>query len=355
MEVMLLAPFTGEHRRLLPEFRLSARRTAGATPLRCWVRWRGCSTRTNSTSRRFNGGCAAPTVLTSRWRHTRRADPALPPPLRAVGAAHSLEERGFGTSSRHTNGSIRLDIHGKTIIVTGGGGGIGSATAVLLAEHGANVALVDRDEAACREVRSGLAAGSHLVVGADVTDPDDAAGLFRHLNAERREFGGLVNAAGIVTGGLPWPASDLDRMRTVIEVNAAATAVWSTLAARQEGGERAIVNVASGAAIRAHPPDPAYAASKAGVLAFTRSAAAAALPGVRVNAVLPGVVRTPMLETTGTNGVAPWLRPRLSQPLLSAAHVAEAIVELIRGDYQGEAWSLELDKSRPDLVVRTSL
>ena len=249
-----------------------------------------------------------------------------------------------------------MDIAGRTVIVTGGGGGIGGAAAVLLAQRGASVVLVDRDETAAKGVLGQLAPGSHLFVDADVADPEQATGIFDLMSTQGRDFAGLVNAAGIVSGGSPWPASDLGAMRTVIDVNAAGTVLLSTLAARQSGtGDRVVVNVASAAAIRPHPPDPAYATSKAGVLAFTRSAAAAAVPGLRVNAVLPGVVRTRMLDSTGTDGVAPWLAPRLDQPLLTAEQVAEAIVELMVGEQNGESWSLELDKANPDRVVRTVL
>jgi NAD(P)-dependent dehydrogenase (short-subunit alcohol dehydrogenase family) len=249
-----------------------------------------------------------------------------------------------------------VNISGRTVVVTGGGGGIGGAAAVLLAQRGASVVLVDRDEAAAKDVLGQLAPGAHLSVDADVCDPEQATGIFELIDRERRDFAGVVNAAGIVSGGSPWPATDLGRMRTVIDVNAAGTALMSTLAACHHGdGGRVVVNVASAAATRPHPPDPAYAASKAGVLAFTRSAAAAAVPGLRVNAVLPGVVRTRMLDSTGNNGVAAWLAPRLEQPLLTAEQVATAILELVLGEHNGESWSLELDKTDPDRVIRTVL
>jgi NAD(P)-dependent dehydrogenase (short-subunit alcohol dehydrogenase family) len=251
---------------------------------------------------------------------------------------------------------VTVDLQGRTVIVTGGGGGIGGASAAQLAERGASIVLVDWDATAAKDILGRLPSGSHHFIEADVCNPDDVSGIFEWINGEGRDFAGLVNAAGIVSGGSPWPASDLPRMRTVIDVNAAGTVLLSTLAARQDGpGGRVVVNVASAAAIRAHPPDPAYATSKAGVLAFTRSAAAAAVPGLRVNAVLPGVVRTRMLDSTGTDGVAPWLAPRLEQRLLTAEQVATAIVELVVGDQNGEAWSLELDKSNPDVVVREVL
>jgi len=249
-----------------------------------------------------------------------------------------------------------MDIRGRTLIVSGGAGGIGSAAAISLAKRGASLILVDHDKSAGDDVLARLDPADHRFVDADVTSVEEAAAVFDLIDREGRDFAGVVNAAGIVSGGSPWPASDLARMRVVIDVNAAGTVIFSTLAARHSAGtERVIVNVASVAAIRPLPPDPAYAASKAGVVAFTRSAAAAAVAGLRVNAVLPGVVRTRMLDTTGTGGVAPWLEPRLHQPMLTAQQVADAILDLVIGDHHGQMWSLELAESDPARVIRSAL
>jgi NAD(P)-dependent dehydrogenase (short-subunit alcohol dehydrogenase family) len=249
-----------------------------------------------------------------------------------------------------------MDIRGRTFIITGGGGGIGGAAATLLAHNGASLILVDRDEASAAHVLGSLGEGDHQFIDADVANIEQAREIFDFIGRQSRDFGGVINAAGIVSGGTPWPASELERMCTVIDVNTAGTVIYSTLAARHRGGtDRVIVNVASAAALRPHPPDPAYATSKAGVVAFTRSAAAASVDGLRVNAVLPGVVRTRMLDTTGVDGVAPWLAPRLDKPLLTAEQVADAILELVTGDHHGQTWSLELDGNQPGGVKRTAL
>ena len=249
-----------------------------------------------------------------------------------------------------------MELQGKTVIVTGGGGGIGSAAASLLAKRGACIVLADRDDRFTAPVLQELAPGSHRSINVDVGDVTAVTELFSALDASGAEVVGVVNAAGIVSGGAPWPAGHLDRMAAVVAVNTIGTLLFSTLAARRKAAtDMVVVNVASAAAIRPHAPDPAYAASKAGVVAFTRSAAAAGLPGLRVNAVLPGVVRTRMLDDTGEHGVAPWLAPRLAQPLLSAVQVAEAIEELVVGDQNGQIWSLELDKADPARVLRSSL
>ncbi|MBB5164018.1 SDR family NAD(P)-dependent oxidoreductase [Mycobacterium sp. AZCC_0083] len=249
-----------------------------------------------------------------------------------------------------------MDIQGKTVIVTGGGGGIGSAAACVLAARGASIVLVDRNEGAMAAVLDRLTPGRHRSMNVDVGDAKAAAGVFDVLDGDGAQLVGVVNAAGIVSGGSPWPASDLGRMVSVVAINTAGTVLFSTLAARRPDQRgMVVVNVASAAAIRPHAPDPAYAASKAGVVAFTRSAAAAAVPGLRVNAVLPGVVRTPMLNDTGEDGVAPWLAPRLQHQLLSPEQVAETIEEFVVGDQNGEIWSLELDKANPGRVLRSSL
>jgi len=244
-----------------------------------------------------------------------------------------------------------VEIAGRTVVVTGAAGGIGGACSALLAERGARVVLVDRDEGLASGVLAGLPGDGHLVSGFDVADQTACSEMFSRLADERRDLAGLVNAAGIVTGGEPWPSGDLSRMMQVIAVNAGATVTLTTLAARHPvPGERAVVNISSAAAIRPHGPDPTYGLSKAGVLAFTRSAARSA-SGLRVNAVLPGVVRTAMLNATGVDGVAPWLAPRLGGPLLTARHVADAVLAQLVGDANGEAWSLELDPADGERVV----
>lgn len=249
-----------------------------------------------------------------------------------------------------------MKLAGRTIVITGGGGGIGGAVAGLIAEQGAAVVLVDQNPEAANAVLSGLLAGDHEVALADVSDPAELVALFQRLAAAGRDLAGVVNAAGIVTGGEPWPDSDLDKIAKVLGVNALGTAVISTLAAQYpyRKSDRVVVNVSSVAAVRPHPPDPTYAASKAAVVAFTRSAAAAST-GTRFNAVLPGVVRTAMLHTTGSQGVAPWIAPRLDGPLLSPEQVAAVITDQVIGDVDGQVLTVELDKTDPSRMVTMAL
>jgi NAD(P)-dependent dehydrogenase (short-subunit alcohol dehydrogenase family) len=241
-----------------------------------------------------------------------------------------------------------MQLADRTVVVTGAGSGIGSRCAVTLAGLGARVVLVDRNTDSLAAIADEIGGGR--IAALDVTDVAGLAALFADLASEQEDLAAVVNAAGIVTGGQSWPASDLERMQSVLRINAGGTVTTTTLAANfPTPHERAVVNLASAAAIRPLPPDPAYAMSKAGVVAFTRSAALSS-PTLRVNAVLPGVVNTPMLATTGAGRVADWLEHRMSGPLLTADDVAAAIAELIVGDYNGVAWSLELG---PDGEVHT--
>jgi NAD(P)-dependent dehydrogenase (short-subunit alcohol dehydrogenase family) len=188
--------------------------------------------------------------------------------------------------------SDRLD--GRRALVTGGGSGIGRATAALLADLGARVAIMDREDSDA----DGLDAVR--VVG-DVRDEDSVrAGV-----SEASEWLGgpidvLVNAAGMYhiapADELPVGAWD-----DILDTNLRGTFLVSRAVMRADpsDGARAIVNVASTAAFVGDAAEPAahYNASKAGVVALTKQLAIEwASRGVRVNAVAPGVIDTPMLR-----------------------------------------------------------
>ncbi|HEY2832787.1 MAG TPA: SDR family oxidoreductase [Sporichthyaceae bacterium] len=240
---------------------------------------------------------------------------------------------------------------GRTAVVTGAASGIGHATAAALAGAGMAVVLADIDGAAAKEAAARLSGDGHHAVETDVSDPASLTALFAELAAAGRDLACVVNAAGIMSGGDPWPGSDLRRMQRVLAVNGGGAITTTTLAATYPvPGERVVVNVGSAAGIRVLPPDPAYAFTKAGLLHFTRSVAAAGR-GLRVNIVLPGMVRTPLLATSGRDGVADWLVKRVAGPLLTPEQVAEPIVTLVTGDHNGEAWSIELDPVDPTRSV----
>ena len=180
-------------------------------------------------------------------------------------------------------------LEGRTALVTGAATGIGRATASLLAQNGARVVLfglggADLDAAAAE-------AGGQAVHG-DVTEIADIA---RAIDGCGSRLDIVVNAAGLIVPDQPVNVSDEVWART-LDVNLTGTMRVCRAALpllTERGG--AIVNIASVAAFNASPDSASYAASKAAVVAYTRSLAYAhGADGVRANSVAPGWVRTPM-------------------------------------------------------------
>lgn len=190
---------------------------------------------------------------------------------------------------------------GKTAIVTGGGGGIGAATARLLSGHGARVIVVERHESDARAVSctidQALPARIDIADAADITrGVDSIAGTVGSIDI-------LVNNAGIFAAQdlLDVTETDFDRL---FAVNTRGMffmmqAVARHMARQPNGGT--IINVASQAGRRGEGPSSIYAATKAATISLTQSAALALIgKGVRVNAVAPGVVDTPMWQHIDT-------------------------------------------------------
>jgi len=188
---------------------------------------------------------------------------------------------------------------GNVVVVTGAGGGIGRATAARLAAEGASLVLVDRMKEALAETRAAVerVGAPVLAIDADVTRWTDVT---RYVAAATERFGGIdgfFNNAGILGAVSPltdYPEAEFDR---VLEVNVKGVwlgmkAVAPVMAARAGG---AIVNTASIAGLRGSPNLIAYTASKHAVIGLTRSAAIELIRrGIRVNAVCPAPIETPM-------------------------------------------------------------
>lgn len=232
-----------------------------------------------------------------------------------------------------------MEIAGRVALVTGAAHGIGKATALAVARAGASVVVVDVDHAAAEltadEVRAG--GGAALAVRADVSVPDDVRAMFARAE---EVFGGVDivhNNAGLVSGEPVWPDGSLERMMRVVAVNVGGVAMGTQegiRALRRRGGG-VIVNTASIAALGPMPLDPVYSATKAAVVRITESCAPLAGEGIRVVAVLPGVVDTDMTHRHTGDGTRPasWLAPVLAATtLLSADDIASAVLELVRDD-----------------------
>jgi NAD(P)-dependent dehydrogenase (short-subunit alcohol dehydrogenase family) len=232
-----------------------------------------------------------------------------------------------------------MDIDGKVALVTGAGTGIGRATALALAARGASVVVADIDGAAAAATAAAIHAAGGVAVPAvaDVSSPDGVRSMF---DVADEAFGGadiVHNNAGLIGGEPLWPDTPLEKIAAVVAVNLGGVAMGTAAgiqALRRRGGG-VIVNTASVAALRPMPTDPVYSATKAGVVRIVESCADLAAEGIRVNAVLPGMVDTDMtMKHTGDgNRPAAWLAPLIaSMHLLSADDIAAVVIELIADD-----------------------
>lgn len=192
-----------------------------------------------------------------------------------------------------------------SIIVTGGASGIGLATVRHLLEHGSPVVVADADEDALGRLPQALGelAGRAQLVPTDVTDDASVQALMAQAWSAPDSPAGLVNCAGTmrVAPLVEIPAAEF---RRVLEVNLVGCFLTGRELARrllEDGRGGAIVNVASVSAFRSAPDRGAYAASKGGLVALTRSLAVElAAQGIRVNCVAPGTTETPMTVASHT-------------------------------------------------------
>jgi NAD(P)-dependent dehydrogenase (short-subunit alcohol dehydrogenase family) len=189
---------------------------------------------------------------------------------------------------------------GSVVLVTGGGSGIGRATAQLAAQRGAAVAVVDRHDANARETADTIehAGGRALALAIDVADDEAVAGAVETAASTLGRVTGVVTAAGIFHGPDLAPIEEvgIDDFFRVVAVNLGGTfsTIRHCLPQLSDGGG-AIVTIASTAAIRGHGYGPGYTASKGGVDALTRLVATQCGPrGVRANCICPGGIDTPM-------------------------------------------------------------
>jgi NAD(P)-dependent dehydrogenase (short-subunit alcohol dehydrogenase family) len=205
-----------------------------------------------------------------------------------------------------------VDFQGKVVVVTGGASGMGEATAREFARSGAHVVIVDRNQERAPQIASEIDAGAQV---GDVSDSAFCNAVVADTLARYGRLDVLVNAAGIIVRASGEETSD-EQWQRIMAVNVSGTFFMcrAAIKAMKPQGSGAIVNFGSiwgelGAAGVA-----AYCASKGAVHNLTRALALDhAKDGIRINAVCPGEVNTPMLQSERKEPVTPELLQRLAE------------------------------------------
>jgi 2-dehydro-3-deoxy-L-rhamnonate dehydrogenase (NAD+) len=203
-----------------------------------------------------------------------------------------------------TNGgsAARADLDGKVVLVTGAGSGIGEACAHRAAAGGARVAVVDITREAAERVASEIGGDARAIV-ADVAEEGSVADMVATVVEQFGRLDGAINNAGI--GGAQFAVGDysLDDWRRVMRVNLDGVflCLREEIRAMRTTGGGSIVNMASVLAAAGYPEQVAYVTSKHALVGLTRVAALDhANDGIRVNAVGPAFILTPLVEQTMT-------------------------------------------------------
>lgn len=225
----------------------------------------------------------------------------------------------------------------NTILITGGASGIGLAIAQAAVAQGWRVIVADADSARLEEAQTQFAAHSSLAhcTRLDVTDEQAVRDTIARCDEEIGPLTGVVNSAGI-GADIPFLETTTDVFRKFLEVNLLGSFVVAREAAcrMRERGRGSIVNIASVSGIRANSGRVAYGASKAGLLLATQVMAVELAPfGVRVNAIAPGPIATPLTRAMHTDHArTAWTHAVPQRRYGSPAEVAEAALFLLDDD-----------------------
>lgn len=214
-----------------------------------------------------------------------------------------------------------MDIKGKTIVITGGGQGLGFTMAKNFAKSGANIALIDLNEEALKDSvdqikQEGVAARYYV---ANVTNESQVEKVFQEIAKDFNGIDGLVNNAGILRDGMFIKAKEgvvnkkmsLEQFQSVVDVNLTGVFLCGREAAVHmiEGGRKGVIINMSSIARAGNMGQTNYAASKAGVVAMSVTwARELARHDIRVGAIAPGVISTSM-----TDAMKPEMRERLKK------------------------------------------
>lgn len=214
-----------------------------------------------------------------------------------------------------------MNLDNKTIVITGGGQGLGRTMAISFAQSGANIALVDLNEALLEETAAlikehGVSVKYYI---ANVSNEEQVESTFKKINEDFNGIDGLINNAGILRDGMFVKAKDgvvakkmsLEQFQSVIDVNLTGVFLCGREAAVHmiESGSKGVIVNMSSIARGGNMGQTNYSAAKAGVVAMTTTwARELGRHGIRVGAIAPGVIRTAM-----TDAMKPEMRDRLEK------------------------------------------
>lgn len=228
-----------------------------------------------------------------------------------------------------------MRLSGRKVLITGGASGIGLATARRFVDEGARVALLDHDRGGLEQAIQALGEAA-VAVHADVMDEAKVHGAVEEAAQALQGLDGLVNSAGISF----WRSfADLtfEEWRRTLSINLDGVFLVckAALPALRAAGKATIVNIASGAGLQPRANFSHYCASKGGLVLFTKAIAMdLARDNIRVNAVCPGIVMTPLVERnlalTGEREAAyqRYVSRNLMQRFGTAEEIADAVLWL---------------------------
>ncbi|VWB70376.1 MULTISPECIES: SDR family NAD(P)-dependent oxidoreductase [Burkholderia] len=215
----------------------------------------------------------------------------------------------------------QFDYSGKTVLITGAASGIGRATALAFAERGARLVIGDVGQGANETVEQIRASGGEAIfVKTDVSNAEAVRALVATAVETYGKIDAAFNNAGILPRTAPFAdmtEEDFDRV-IAVDLKGVFLCVKHEIEAMLKTGGGAIVNTASVAGVIADPGMAPYAAAKHGVIGLTKAAALDyATKGIRVNALAPGLIRTPMTDR--------WLSdPAMTQTLMASSPMGRA-------------------------------